>query len=386
MFPSPVSTPGLPKYLSIIAHNWLTVSIRAFAELFIADLFPSDAKPVSSAQLLKNHNKEWNLEKFQRMLLHIAELNVVAVSGTEAEPLFNLTADGEMLRSDHPSRAVHILRWELIPETNSVHFLMADVLTKKGPFADEQYPGGKQITKGEEMFPWFMKPENKEIFTRFNLAMSAFSNVENAALSESKEYQWALDKSDVVIDIGGSLGQCTLNYLQIHPNLKGVVFELPPVVAQAQQINANNPFNSRLQYVGGDFYNVESLQSIVPSKFVGPKKSIAYHMKHIIHDWNDEKSIEILKNLAQVIAADNANTKAEINLYLVEHHIIPADEPSAKQNNFTTRGMDTHMSVLVNGKQRNTTQWNQLFKQSGWKFVKHFYTQAPISIVQAQLA
>ncbi|CAF1690969.1 unnamed protein product, partial [Adineta ricciae] len=128
---------------------------------------------------------------------------------------------------------------------------------------------------------------------------------------------------------------------------------------QRRQIEAN-----RYEYVSGDMFKSETIP-------LGD----AYILKSIIHDWNDEKSIEILKSIHD---ANKTQMKKRITVFIIESIIT-----SENKDNWEAHVLDIHMLSNLGAKERNLWEYNNLLKRSGYEF-KHLYkTDGPVSIIEA---
>ena len=103
-----------------------------------------------------------------------------------------------------------------------------------------------------------------------------------------------------VADIGGSQGPLLAAILAANPGVRGILFDLPRVVAGAPPVLAAAGVEDRCTVVGGDFFT-----SV-------PAGADAYILKYIIHDWDDERAIAILRRC-------RAATGAGATLLLIEH-------------------------------------------------------------------
>ena len=86
-----------------------------------------------------------------------------------------------------------------------------------------------------------------------------------------------------VLDVGGGFGGVLEVLLKSHPNLKGDVFDLPLVEAGAKAYLNRAGLADRAGVIAGSFFEA------VPSGYD------AYHLKFILHDWNDEACLRLLK-------------------------------------------------------------------------------------------
>lgn len=93
-------------------------------------------------------------------------------------------------------------------------------------------------------------------------------------------------------------------------------------------------------------------------------------MKHIIHDWDDEKAIAILQNCHRAMP-DNGK------LLVVEHVIPPGNEPSVG------KFLDLEMLVMTSGgRERTAAEFDQLFTCAGFKLTNIVSTQSNLSIIE----
>src|SRR5204863_3579093 len=96
-----------------------------------------------------------------------------------------------------------------------------------------------------------------------------------------------------VADIGGGYGHLAVALLEKYPDLRATVMDVPELIPVARErFPVNDPaIANRLEYVGGDMF-----ESVPPAD--------VYIMKHIIHDWDDERNIRLLRNCRQSMLGD----------------------------------------------------------------------------------
>ncbi len=306
-------------------------AVSVAAKLFIADHLKDSAKTVEElAQLTETHAP--SLYRLMRAL------TCVGVFSTDAENRFSNTPISEFLRSDHPESmrgAAHMIcdqeHWR--PHGNMFQSV------KTGEIAFD-------YTFGMPVFPYFA--ENPEAAQVFDDAMTSFS------LGIAKAVAATYDFSDAktIADIGGGHGSLLSTVLKTNPNAKGILFDQPQVVAGAD-------VSDRIKIVHGDFFSEI------------PVKADIYLMKFILHDWNDEQSIVILKNLAQ-----SAETGAK--LLLVET-VIEEDDNAPSMS----KVMDLNMLVMTGGKERTAKEYAELFEKTGFRLTNVYPTPSPLQIVEA---
>ncbi len=146
--------------------------------------------------------------------------------------------------------------------------------------------------------------------------------------------------------------------LKAYSHLHGILFDQPQVVEGALSIIASEGLTLRCEVAGGDFF-----QAVPPG-------GDAYILKSVIHDWDDEHSIMILKNCRR------AMTK-EARLLLVETVVPATSEPHYAKYN------DLEALVLLGSQERTLEEYATLFKQARFELVGVVPTEGPLSIVEA---
>ena len=163
----------------------------------------------------------------------------------------------------------------------------------------------------------------------------------------------------VLADIGGGNGSQITGILQRHKEMKGILFDLPHVIDRAQTQIESAGISDRCVLVPGNFF--ESV----------PKGADAYMMRHIIHDWDDEKSLTILRHCHQVMSTDS-------KLLVVESVIPPGNDP------FGGKFLDLVMLLIPGGKERTEDEYRTLFDEAGFELTRVVPTASEVSIVEGR--
>jgi len=145
---------------------------------------------------------------------------------------------------------------------------------------------------------------------------------------------------ETVVDVGGGNGSFLLALLARHPEMRGIVFDLPETVRDEAA------FGERCTFVEGSFF--ES----VPA-------GDAHVLATILHDWDDESAQQILRTI---------RASAGERLVLVEAIIEPGNEPDG------SKWLDLLMLALFAGRERTEEQWRALLSVSGWEPVRFHET------------
>ena len=161
-----------------------------------------------------------------------------------------------------------------------------------------------------------------------------------------------------VVDVGGGAGAFLDGILEANPQLRGVVFDLPSVAPAAEELLAASGVVDRCQVVGGDFF--ESV----------PGAGDVYILSWVIHDWDDERSVAILKNCRAAMADD-------AKLLVFEAVIPPGDGPSF------AKLYDLHMLVLSGGRERTESEFRALLAAADIELMRIIPTDVPRSLIEA---
>ena len=300
------------------------------AKLGIADLLVSGPKPVD--ELAKA--TETDAPSLYRVLRALASLGIFTEQNNR---VFSMTPTAEPLRSDVPNslRDVTIFmgedwHWEVWGKT------LRSVKTGKSAWAE---------IHGGEVFEYFEK--NEEAGNIFNRAMSSFSGLATKAVTEAYDFTGI----ETLIDIAGGHGRLLTGVLEAYPSMRGVLFDLPHVIAGAAR-------SDRLEFATGDFF------AAVPSG------GDAYIMKHIIHDWDDERALTILKNIKKALNPGG--------------RVLVVEAVIAEGNNQDFgKLLDIEMLVSPGGKERTAAEYEELFSRAGLRLTRIVPTKSPYSVIEA---
>ena len=165
-----------------------------------------------------------------------------------------------------------------------------------------------------------------------------------------------------VVDVGGGQGALLQGILQRNSELRGVLADLPAVVAGATAL-LTGALAERCEIAGIDFFKSVS------------EGADAYVMKAIIHDWNDEAALKILKNCRRAIRDDG-------KLLLMEHVLKPPNEPDPGLGRF----IDLDMLVLLTGRERTEAEFETLLRAGGFSLTRVIPTTGYFSIIESRPA
>ncbi|HYJ88968.1 MAG TPA: methyltransferase, partial [Pyrinomonadaceae bacterium] len=334
---APEAAPPEAVLTQLITGSLGSQAVYVAAQLGIADLLVDGPKSVDELAQAAGVDGP----SLYRVLRALASFGVF----TELhDQVFGLTPTAELLRSDSP-RSLRDLaifmgedwHWQVWGRT------LYSVRTGKAAWAE---------VHGQEVFPYFAgNPEAAKIFDR---AMTSLSNLAIKAVVE------AYDFSDIetLMDVAGGHGRLLATILEANASVKGVLFDQAHVLEGAKDSEQIRGLGERCELVSGDFF------VSVPAGADG------YIMKHIIHDWDDDRALQILNNIRKVMKDDG-------RVMLVEAVISDTNQPDFGKL------LDIEMLVSPGGKERTAAEYKDLFARAGLRLTRIVPTKSPYSVIEA---
>lgn len=282
----------------------------------------------------------------RRVMRGLCSLEVFAESETGE---FSLTPTGELLRSDVPGsyRAAVLfsagpVRWRCWSD------LIGTVRTGGG---------AAERVLGMGLFDFYAAhPEESEIHDQ---AMRGISAAQVTAIIAAMN---AFDEG-VVVDVGGGTGELLAAVLAANPPLRGVLFDLPHVVAHAHRVLAEKGVADRVEAVGGSFF--ESV----------PSGGTTYLLKTVIHDWDDVRATAILANCRKAVTSGDKLIVIERELPEIGTR-LPGPEPFL---------LDLEMLVMTpGGRERTRSELTKLLSDARFELIRVLPTVSPVSLFEAR--
>jgi hypothetical protein len=213
-----------------------------------------------------------------------------------------------------------------------------------------------ELAHGRPFFDYLAEqPELNAIFDR---SMARLSQIENPVIAAS----YPFERCTTVVDVAGGRGGLLAAVLERHAGVNGVLFEQPQVLAAAER-HAEPLHAGRWQQVAGDFFHAI------------PAGADLYVLKRIIHDWDDDRALAILRNCREALRGD-------ARLLIIDAVLQPGND--ADPNKF----MDVNMMALARGRERKEREVRDLCAGAGLAVIQvtRLPTPATLSIVEARLA
>lgn len=194
-----------------------------------------------------------------------------------------------------------------------------------------------------------LHPESGELFSR---AMSSFG----ASLTQPILDAYDFSSFGSVADIGGAHGSMLAAILDKHPGLRGVLFDLPPVIERAHAVFPAE-LADRCELVAGDFF--ESV----------PRGAGAYVLRLVVHDWDDEHVLGILRSCRRAMRPD-------ARLLVIEQIVPPGNDMHY------AKLLDLEMLVVLGGRERTEAEFRSLFEAAEFDVTRIVPTASPFFVIE----
>jgi hypothetical protein len=309
--------------------NVPAVCLHLAAELGVADRVGDDPVPIADLAAAL----EADPDALDRVLSLLA-----------AHGIFERTADGfahtpasRLLRSDHEMSIRAFPRMSGLPVFATVFANLEHSVRTGAPAIETIEPGGLWAYLRD-------RPDEQRVFAD---AMSARAAGDIAAIIDAYDF----GRFATIADIAGGYGHLLAAVLDTAPAARGVLFELPGVVAGLAVDH------ERLTATAGDF-------------FTDPLPSAdAYLLMEILHDWPDRDCREIL-------AAVRRAAEPGARLLVLEE--ILGDRGRDPDGHT----LDVIMLAVTGGRERTIEELDGLFAASGFSPGRTIDTRSRLRIVE----
>jgi ubiquinone/menaquinone biosynthesis C-methylase UbiE len=320
----------------LLMAYWISQAIYVAAKLGIADLLKDG--PRTAEQLAEDTGA--HAPSLYRLLRALASEGIFA---EQDGGRFTLTPTAELLRGDVPRSK----RYWAIMMGEEHYQAWGDLI-----YSIETGKGGFQNTYRMPVFEYLSKnPDKGKIF---DAAMTGIHGHETQMMIDAYDFSGI----GTLADIGGGNGTVLIGVLKKYPAMKGILFDMPGVIERAQANIQAASLADRCQLVTGDFF-----QSV-------PRGADAYLMRHIIHDWDDQRCLTILRNCRAAMPNDG-------RVLVVESIIPPGNAP------FFGKWLDLTMLVIPEGKERTEAEYHSLLSAANLKITRIVPSGTEISVIEA---
>jgi O-methyltransferase domain len=233
----------------------------------------------------------------------------------EAEPgVFEHTEESRRLLGPGWSEFAHLFGGVFFEATTELHASTSD-----SPFEGRF---------GTGFWEWLAEhPDERAAFD------AAMAGERDRAAERIAAREWR--DGEVVVDVGGGNGALLAELVQLRPELRGIVLDLPETVRDEAALG------DRIEFVEGSFFDS------VP-------EGDTYVLSGILHDWPDGDAARILQTIRKA-------APAHARLLINESVIAPGNEQDG------AKWLDLLMLVLAGGRERDEGQWRALLEGAGFR-------------------
>ena len=313
-------------------------ALHAALELGLPDRLAAGPKPVSELARETGTNED----ALYRVLRVLASLGLFE---ERASRTFAANLPAQLLRAQ-PGSARDVIYFLTDPTHFRVHAELLHTLRTGQPAVEK--------VMGRPLFEVFASdPALSKVFNDAMTSMSALAIP--AALD-------VFDFSDihVLVDVAGGHGRVLTAILQRNPAMRGVLFDLGHVIAGAGPLIADSGVATRCSLVAGDFFKAV------------PHGGDAYIMKHILHDWDDERCQVILGNIRSALAGVPNG-----RVILLESVVQTGNAPDF------AKLLDMEMLLVPGGRERTADEFRTLFASAGFELTRIVPTASALSVIEA---
>ena len=322
--------------MQLLFGKQLTFSLSGLARLGVADHMDGVPKPVEEIAAKAGAHAP-SLYRVMRMLASFGVFR-------EEEPRrFALTPIGALLKSDAPESMRYTAMMLGDEFATRAYEHIATCLRTGTDGVTEAY--GKPV--------WEVLAERPSQCETFQNAMTQSSGRVAKAVVEAYDFSGI----ERIADVGGGHGSLLAAVLAANPRLQGVLFDRPEVIASVPK-DRFAACKDRAAFEAGSFFERV------------PDNCDAYIMKHIIHDWIEEKAILILRNCLKAMRGNG-------KVLLVESVLPGLNVPDLGKL------IDLEMLAMPGGKERTEDEYRGLLAKAGLRLTRVVKNQSPLAVIEA---
>ena len=325
------------KLLELIFIQRISQAIHVAAALGIADLIADE--PKSAEQLAKATGVQ--AASLRRIMRTLAGFGVFTEEREkDGADRFALTPIGEFLKAGVQGSLRPAALFFGGEDGAKAEGLLLHCV-KTGETAYEKLFG-----KSDALFERFQKdPVAAELF---NATMTGFSTLHMTGVLDAYDFS-TINK---LVDVGGGHGKNIAEILKCYPKMRGVLFDTPHAFEGGKKTIAQAGLSERCDVVSGDFFKAV------------PKGADGYLLSRVIHDWDDETSIAILKVVRNAIAPDGRLLLLETMLRPGQHSLYPLLS-------------DLNMMLRTGGCERTEEEYRAIYRAAGFELTRTVETISP---------
>ncbi len=332
----------LPFQLTrLMSSLWISQAIYVAAELRVADALAGG--PGRSEDLAERVAAD--PAALHRLLRALVALDLCAEG---ADGTFSLTALGACLRTGTPES---VRSWSLLMGGPGVWQawgrLVDGVRTGRSPRQPSPGRDGPFDSAAAD-------PARLEVLYRSMAELTS-------QLARWMAGAYDLAGARMLVDVGGGWGALLPPILDAYPDARGVVLDLPHCRRGALQLLERAGVAERCEFVAGSF-----LESV-------PAGGDLYVLKSVVHDWDDERGLTILRSCRAVMG--------EGSRLLVIETLVP-ERMGTSPLDASVAVADLNMLVLTGGRERSEAEYRELLGRAGLRLGSILPTPSAMSIME----
>lgn len=325
--------------MEMIIANWTSQAITAAAQLGVADALANGPLPADELAARVGAN----VDALRRLLRALVSRGIFR---RRRDGRYELNPLAATLRSDAPVSMACAARFYGSAEQRERWTLLVDSIRTGSSVVP--------ALRGKQSFDYFAeKPELAELFNQTMTSVSQLTTVPVVTGYDFSGYA-------TIVDVGGGHGPLLTAILAACPASRGILYDLPPVVASARDRLHGHSVADRVRMEQGSFFDRV------------PAGGDAYILKNVIHDWPDEKAVRILRNVR--MAAGHRATVLLVELVIPEH-----------DRDFPGKWVDLEMLLNLGARERTAAEYRDLLHQAGFQLTRVVRTASPLSVVEAKV-
>ncbi|MFN0201455.1 MAG: methyltransferase [Bacteroidia bacterium] len=303
---------------------WEFLALNAACELNLFDVISED---ISDIERLSNKLKT-NKIALQKLLNTLIELETIVIR----EGVFSLTEKGELLTENH------------VESLKNACILWAKEHLTAWQNLSYSIQTGKPSFEYLYQMPFFeyLQTKPKEL-KNYHLAMRDYAKDDYKSLTEIIDFS----QHKKVLDVGGGLGTVVELIAKANPKVECWVLDLPEVTDLIEKMP-----ETKFQIKSANFFENFNFQTD------------AIILSRVLHDWNEEKCLQILHNCFHALSQNG-------KVYIME---IMQDEVHANL-------LSLNMLLVCESYERTYQEYQQLLEKANFQLIE----RKPLNTLQTIL-
>jgi SAM-dependent methyltransferase len=321
----------------------ISQALYVVAKLGIADLLSEGPRPLD--ELARSSDSD--ARSLRRILHLLADYDFFAEAGDGS---FRLTELGELLVSDAPRSD-----WAWILKEGELWWdawrhLLECVRTGRPGF---------ELAYGVGLFDYLAADATGDLARRTLTALSsAGSDTQVEGILEAYDFGAFLR----VVDVGGGNGSLLFAALRAHRDMTGVLLDQPYVASLTRASSEAADVAERCEFVEGDFFEAV------------PAGGELYVLRSVLHDWDDERALTILRSCRRVVPPSG-------RLLVIE--VLMPGEDATREERLSASLRDVNLMVMTSGGKRTPEELRNLLARAGFETQRVIPTGAAFGIIEA---